>query len=65
MNHWVARRAPDRVDAAYVNSYEFLLARAPSCQEQRNHLPNFITVDFYSIGDLFEVVDTLNGIANS
>jgi hypothetical protein len=62
MNHWVARRAPDRVDAAYVNDYEFLMARARACEEQRGQLPNFIAVDFYSIGDLFKVVDTLNGV---
>ncbi len=65
MNHWVSRRAPDRVDAAYVNSREFLLARARACQEQRGQLPNFIAVDFFSSGDLFEVVDTLNEVTDS
>jgi len=28
----------------------------------RNALPNFVAVDFYDIGDLFEVVDALNGL---
>lgn len=62
LNHWIARRAPDRVDAAFVNSYDVLLNRALTCAEERGHLPNFVAVDFYALGDLFRVVDTLNGI---
>jgi hypothetical protein len=27
----------------------------------RGHLPNLLAVDFYKRGDLFRVVDTLNG----
>ncbi len=30
--------------------------------EIRNALPNFVAVDFYDIGNLFEVVDALNGL---
>ncbi|WP_116996590.1 hypothetical protein [Desertimonas flava] len=62
LNHWVQRVAPDPADAAVVNSYDFLLARARECQEARGLLPNFVAVNFYSIGDLFAVVDTLNGL---
>lgn len=62
LNHWVQRVAPDPADAAVVNAYDFLLARARECQEERGLLPNFIAVNFYSIGDLFAVVDTLNGL---
>ncbi len=62
LNHWIARRAPDRVDAARINAYDFLLNRALACAEERGHMPNFIAVDFYGIGDLFRVVDTLNGL---
>jgi hypothetical protein len=28
----------------------------------RGHLPNLIAVDFYKRGDLFRVVDRLNGL---
>ena len=62
LSHWIARRAPDRVDAAFVNSYDVLLNRALTCAEERGKLPNFIAVDFYALGDLFRVVDTLNGL---
>lgn len=62
LSHWIARRAPDRVDAVFVNSYDLLLNRALACAEERGQLPNFIAVDFYALGDLFQVVDTLNGL---
>ncbi|OQA92086.1 MAG: hypothetical protein BWY25_03212 [Chloroflexi bacterium ADurb.Bin222] len=62
LNHWIARRAPGRVDAASVNQYDFLLERALACTKERGHKPNFIAVDFYALGDLFRVVDTLNGL---
>lgn len=62
LNHWITRRSPDRVDATIVNAYDYLLNRAEECQAQRGLIPNFIAVNFYSIGDLFVVVDTLNGV---
>ena len=49
-------------NAAIVNSYDFLLKRAKTCERERNHLPNIIAVDFYRTGDLLRVVDTLNGV---
>lgn len=62
MNHWITNRAPDRVDAARINNYSFLLSRARICTEARGQVPNFVAVDFYSVGDLFRVVDELNGV---
>jgi len=62
LNHWVSRRAPSRVDAVQVNAFDFLMNRVHTCMEERGRLPNFIAVDFYSIGDLLAVVDTLNGV---
>ena len=37
-------------------------ARAQECQRIRHHLPNLVAVNFYREGDLFRVVDTLNGV---
>lgn len=62
LNHWVQRVAPDPADAAVVNAYDFLLSRALQCQEERGLLPNFVAVNFYSIGDVIDVVATLNGL---
>jgi hypothetical protein len=45
-----------------VNAYDPLLARARDCRQIRNHLASLVTVSFYRHGDLFRVVDTLNGL---
>ena len=65
LNHWIAKGTPSAEDAALVNSYDFLLTRARRCEAERGLLPNFIAVNFYDRGDLFRVVDTLNGIPGS
>jgi hypothetical protein len=58
LNHWVT---PASVTAtAEVNSLEFLDERARRCQAERRLLPNFVAVDFTSLGDTIEVVDALN-----
>ncbi len=49
-------------DATKVNAYGPLLARARECERIRHHLPNLLAVNFYRRGDVFRVVDTLNGV---
>jgi hypothetical protein len=63
MNHWITTDpVPLPSNASRVNAYDPLLARAKDCQRTRNHLPNLVAVNFYRRGDLFRVVDTLNGL---
>ncbi len=63
MNHWIETTpAPLPSNAEIVNAYDFLLARARACRRERRMMPNLIAVDFYRTGDLFRVVDTMNGI---
>jgi len=62
MNHWIEKLSPDRADAALANSQESLLKQADACVKERGHKPNLIAVDFYSIGELMQAVDTLNGV---
>lgn len=62
INHWIEKIPPSPGDATIVNDYDFLLARARQCQQEREHLPNIIAVDFYELGDLIQVVNTLNGV---
>jgi hypothetical protein len=63
INHWVSTDpVPKPSDAAKVNAYAPLLARARECQRLRHHLPNLLAVNFYKRGDLFRVVETLNGV---
>jgi hypothetical protein len=45
-----------------VNAYEPLLARVRKCERVRDHFANLIAVNFYARGDVFRVVDTLNGV---
>jgi hypothetical protein len=62
VNHWVSTDpTPRPSDAEKVNAYAPLLARARECRRIRDHLPNLLAVNFYKRGDVFRVVDTLNG----
>jgi len=64
MNNWIdTTPAPKPSNAAIVNAYEALLARARKCQGERGRLPTVIAVDFYRTGALFRVARTLNGLA--
>jgi hypothetical protein len=62
VNHWLTGVTPDPESAGEVNAYEVLMARAEACRDERGHLPNILAVDFYANGDLFAVVDELNGL---
>jgi len=45
-----------------VNAYDPLLERVRDCQRIRSNFSNLVAVNFYLHGDLFRVVDTLNGV---
>ena len=62
VNHWIDdwKRVPQ--NSAEVNARDVLLPRLELCEEERGQLPNFVAVDYYDRGDLFGVVDELNGV---
>lgn len=62
LNHWIARLTPLPSDAEVLNAYDFLLARARQCESERGRFMNLVAVNFYEVGDVFRVVDTLNGV---
>jgi hypothetical protein len=63
VNHWInTDPLPRPANAAIVNAYEPLLRRARTCERVRGQAVNLLAVDFYERGDLFEVVDALNGV---
>jgi hypothetical protein len=63
INHWITTAPiPLPSQASEVNAYKPLLARARECESLRRHLPNLLAVNFYRRGDLFRVVDELNGV---
>ena len=62
-NHWITTDPlPLPSDAERVNAYEPLLARMRECRRLRGQLPNLVAVNFYRRGDIFRVVDALNGV---
>ena len=63
LNHWLSGFTSLVTDAQLVNARDVLLPRVEQCQEEREMLPNFVAVNFVAIGDVVEVVDTLNGVA--
>jgi hypothetical protein len=62
LNHWIERVTPSPADAEMLNRYEFLLRRALQCQTERGRIPNLVAVNFYGLGDVVRVADTLNGV---
>ena len=59
-NHWVTPASAS--GSAAANTEAVLGTRARRCQAERGLLPNLVAVDFYERGDLFRVVDELNGL---
>jgi hypothetical protein len=45
-----------------VNANPFFINRALDCQNQTNKFPNFVTLDYYELGDGLTVVDELNNL---
>jgi hypothetical protein len=64
MNNWIdTTPAPKPSNAAIVNAYEALVARARQCRTERGRMPTLIAVDFYKTGALFRVARALNDLA--
>jgi hypothetical protein len=62
LNHFLTRTVGAPRLAELVNHNPLFIDRARECMEANGRLPNFVTVDFYDIGDVLEVVRTLNGL---
>jgi len=63
-NHFLTMLSGAPHLARQVNFNPFLLDRARQCATTRGRLPNFVTVDFYEIGDAAATVEALNGFAD-
>lgn len=62
LNHFLTRTFGAPELAEMVNHNPFLRDRVFQCMAERGALPNFIAVDFYSIGDVLTLVDEVNGL---
>lgn len=65
LNHWLSTPLPTRDGAAEVNRAAVLGERARDCTDQHGRPPNLVAVDHYDLGDLFAVVDELNGVEDT
>lgn len=62
-NHFLTNPVATPALAEMVNHDPFFQSRVDGCRtDASGDLPNFVTVDFYDIGDVMTVVDTLNGV---
>lgn len=62
VNHFLTWPVASTRLAHQVNHNPFLGSRVQRFVQETGRLPNFIVVDYYDIGNLFEVVDTINGL---
>ena len=61
LNHWIENPVSDPALSEIANQHDLLLGRAEQCQSESGDVVNFVAVNHYSIGALFQVVDELNG----
>lgn len=64
LNHFITNGIgiADEGQATLANSMPFFKNRVIECQQFHNKFPNFLTVDFYELGDALQVVNECNGI---
>jgi hypothetical protein len=62
LNHWLSGFSNLVTDAEAVNTRDVLLARAEQCRDERGQIPNFVAVNYVAFGDVYDVVDALNGV---
>jgi hypothetical protein len=62
INHWLSRPVPDVAYAPEANARAVLGKRVADCTAEVGRAPTFVGVDFYDVGDLFDVVRTANGL---
>jgi hypothetical protein len=62
INNWIASFTTLVSSARTVNAYSQLWPYVERCQSERGQIPNFIAVNFYNEGDLFRVINRLNGV---
>ncbi len=62
VNHWLASFTTLISSAEEVNAYDVLKPRIDECEIVRGRAPSMIAVNWYDRGDLFRVVNELNGV---
>jgi hypothetical protein len=63
LNHFLTDPVAFPELAEQINFNPYFIDKARECGEAFGRMANFVTVDFYATGDVFAVVDALNGQA--
>jgi hypothetical protein len=63
LNHFLEDLLPHKDQAEAANVNPGFIEHARSCEAATGRFPNFPTVDFYDVGDLFAVAADLNGLS--
>lgn len=64
-NHFITNSITgtgQEAESQTANSNPFLIDRIQQCQAEKGKFPNFITLDFYELGDGLAATNTINGI---
>jgi hypothetical protein len=63
MNNFITRFDTRVSDSIRLNAYSTLWPYVSKCEKQRGQVPNFVAVDYYNQGNVFAVVNSLNGVS--
>jgi hypothetical protein len=61
VNYWLNDVRSLATDARRINAYDMMRPYVQRCRNERGRLPNYVAVNFYDQGDVFRVVERLNG----
>ena len=62
VNHFITNPVADIENSRWANEYDNLYDHASRCWNETGRFPNQILVDFYSQGDVIQVVNDLNAL---
>jgi hypothetical protein len=65
VDHFLEAPVTNPAMADTVGNDPFFVDRIRTCAGALGHVPNFVLVDYYEVGDLFRVIDVLNGVASA
>lgn len=62
LNYWLSNFRSLVTDAQTINAEDVLWPYVSRCRAERKRLPNYIAVNYINEGDVYRVVDRLNGL---
>jgi len=63
VNNWLSSFQSLVTNARKVNAYDVLEPYLEKCRKERGQIPNYVAVNYFNEGDVFKVVNALNGLS--